>query len=217
MKSIIVINFKTYKQGKNAVKLAEAAEKIDKKIIVGVQASDVYEIAKKTKLKVYVQHVDYFKSGRHTGYILPDAVQKQGAKGSLLNHSEHRLKFDILKKTIKRCREIGLKTIVCVASLKEARNVLKLNAEIIAFEVPELIASGKSISKLKPDSVKKFSKAVREYNQKNNKKIEALCGAGISSKDDVEKALELGCDGVLLASAITKARNSEKKLKELFC
>ncbi len=57
MKPIIIINFKTYKQGKAAIELAKQIEKVDKNIIIGVQASDIYEIVKKTKLKVYSQHV----------------------------------------------------------------------------------------------------------------------------------------------------------------
>ena len=60
MKPLVVINFKTYKQGAQAIKLAKIIEKVDKNIIIGVQASDIYEITKKTKLRVYAQHVDYF-------------------------------------------------------------------------------------------------------------------------------------------------------------
>ena len=44
MKPLIIINFKTYQQGKKAVELAKKIEKVDKNIIVGVQASDIYEI-----------------------------------------------------------------------------------------------------------------------------------------------------------------------------
>lgn len=47
MTPIIVINFKTYKQGKSAVKLAKVIKKINKNIIVGVQDSDIYEIKKR--------------------------------------------------------------------------------------------------------------------------------------------------------------------------
>ena len=41
MKSIIVVNFKTYQQGKKSLELAKEIEKVDKNIIVGVQASDI--------------------------------------------------------------------------------------------------------------------------------------------------------------------------------
>ena len=84
-KPIVVINFKTYKQGNSAIKLAKIIERVDKNIIIGVQASDIYEISKKTKLRVYSQHVDYFKPGRNTGYILPEAVKKDKAVSDQFN------------------------------------------------------------------------------------------------------------------------------------
>jgi triosephosphate isomerase len=42
-----------------------------------------------------------------------------------------------------------------------------------------------------------------------------LCGAGVSSKEDVKKALELGAQGVLLASAFVKAPDPKAFLSEL--
>jgi triosephosphate isomerase len=35
--------------------------------------------------------------------------------------------------------------------------------------------------------------------------VGVLCGAGISTGEDVRKALELGAEGVLLASSVVKA------------
>ena len=206
MKPIIVINFKTYKQGKNAVNLAKVIERANKKIIVGVQASDIYEITKSTKLKVYAQHVDYFKLGRHTGYIIPEAVKKDGAVGSFLNHSEHKLNITILKKTIERCREARLKTMVFVSNLKEAKKVEKLKPDYLIFEPPELVGGKKSVSKSKPQVIQKISKTL---------KMKFLVGAGIHSKDDVRKSLELGASGIAVSSAITKSKNPGKKLREL--
>ena len=57
-KPVIIVNFKTYKKGKDALKLARAIERVDKKIIIGVQSSHISEIAKKTKLEVFAEHVD---------------------------------------------------------------------------------------------------------------------------------------------------------------
>ncbi len=48
-----------------------------------------------------------------------------------------------------------------------------------------------------------------------NQRVKVLVGAGISNKEDVKKALELGAEGVLLASAVTKAQNFYEKIKEL--
>ena len=42
-----------------------------------------------------------------------------------------------------------------------------------------------------------------------------LCGAGIVNKSDVTKALELGADGILVASGIIKSSSWYHKIEEL--
>ncbi|MFH1365749.1 MAG: triose-phosphate isomerase [archaeon] len=205
-KPIIVINLKTYKQGEKVLKLAKIIEKIDKDIILGVQTSDIYEVAKKTNLKIYSQHVDYEKKGKATGYVLPEAVKKDGAVGSFLNHSEHKLSFDILKKTIKRCKQTGLKTMVFASSIKEATRTEKLKPSYLIYEPPELVGGKISVSKEKPELIKKI---------KNKMNMKFLVGAGIHTREDVITACNLGAAGIAVSSAITKAKNPGKKLKEL--
>ncbi len=206
MKPIVIINFKTYKQGKDVVKLAKAIERVDKNIIVGVQASDVYEVAKATKLRVFAEHVDYFEPGRYTGYIIPEAVKKDKAKGSFLNHSEHKLSFFVLKKTIKRCKQVRLKTAVFARSLKEAKKIKRLGVDYLIYEPPELVAGKISVSKARPEMIEKIAK---------NLKSDFLVGAGIKTKEDVRVAMNLGASGIAISSAITKSKNPEKKLREL--
>ncbi len=206
MKLMIVINFKTYKQGKEVLKLAKIIERVDKNIIVGVQAADIVKIAEKTKLNIYAQHVEHFGPGRHTGYILPESVKANGAKGTFLNHSEHKIAFPELKKTIERCKKLGLKTMVFASSLKEAKKIEGLKPDYIVFEPPELVAGKISVSKAKPELIKKISK---------NVKTKIIVGAGIHTKEDVKKSLELGASGIAVSSAITLAKNPERKLREL--
>ena len=181
MKPIIVINLKTYKQGQQAINLARKIEKVDKNIIIGVQASDIYEIRKATNLIIYSQHVDYQKEGRATGFILPEAVKKDGASGSFLNHSEHKLSFSVLKKTIERCRQIGLKTLVFASSIKEAKKIEKLKPDFLVYEPPELVSGLLSVSEAKPEIIKKISKQL---------KTSFLVGAGIHTKKDIETIME---------------------------
>ena len=206
MKPTTIINLKTYQQGKSAVKLAKEIEKVDKNIIIGVQASDVYESVKAVKLPVYAQHVDYFKPGRHTGYILPEAVKKDGAKGTFLNHSEHRLKIRVIKKTVKRCRQVGLKTAIFAASLKEAKKIKKLKPDYLIIEPPELVAGKISVSKAKPELIEKIAKKL---------KYKFLVGAGIKTNEDVKVAMKLGANGIAVSSGVVKARNPGKVLKSL--
>ena len=47
-------------------------------------------------------------------------------------------------------------------------------------------------------------------------KVKFLIGAGIHTRKDVKTAMKLGAGGIAISSAITKAKNPGKKLKELF-
>ena len=217
MRPIIIVNFKTAKSaiGKRALKLAKICDGIAKKtktkILVAVQIADIYRVVQSVKIGVLAEHVDFEKPDSHTGMILPEDIKENGAMGSLLNHSEHRLKIDVLKKTIERCKKIKLKTIVCVASVEEAKKIAKFKPDYLAFEIPSLIGTLRSVSKMRPREVKKFVEVVRKINSK----IVPLCGAGVANGEDVRVALELGTKGILVASAVNKAKNPRKVLLDL--
>ena len=205
-KTLIVVNLKTYQQGLDSVKIAKDIEKVSKDIIVGVQADDIYEICKKTKLKVYAQHVDYFLPGRNTGYIIPEGIKKDGAIGTFLNHSEHKLKLDVIEKTIFRCKEVGLKTMVFAGNLSEAKKIEKFRPDYIIYEPAELVAGDISVSESKPEIISKIVKVIN---------LPVLVGAGIKSYQDIKKSIELGAIGIAVSSAITKSTNPKNAMKEL--
>jgi len=96
---------------------------------------------------------------------------------------------------------------MCIRDSKFA----ELTPTFIAVEPPELIGSGISVSNSKPEIIINSVKAVKETNQK----ITVLCGAGVSNNEDVRKSLELGAEGVLLASAFVKAKDPKAFLTEL--
>ncbi len=204
--NILIINLKTYKQGSEVIKLAKIIKQIDNGIILGLQPSDIYRVKKETNLQVYSQHIDPYEPGRYTGFILPEAIKAAGASGTFLNHSEHKLKFDILKKTIQRCKEVKLKTVVFARNTNEALKISKLKPDFIALEPPELIAGNISISQAKPDLIKKTIKKV---------KANILVGAGVKNKRDIQIAKKLGAKGVLISSAVTLSRNPKGIIKEL--
>lgn len=206
-KPVIVINFKTYKQNKDVLRLAKIVEKYNKNIIIGVAASEISDVVDKTYLKVYAEHVDYFKPGKNTGYIIPEAVKKKGAKGVFLNHSEHRLEFDVIKKTVKRCKEVGLKTLIFAKDIKSAKRIEALKPDYLVYEPPEFVGSKISVSSAKPEVIEKISKKV---------KMNVLVGAGIRTKEDVEVAMKLGSAGVAFSSEFMKSKNPRNVLKKLF-
>ncbi|MBI2499038.1 triose-phosphate isomerase [Candidatus Woesearchaeota archaeon] len=203
---MLIINFKTYKQGESVIKLAKLIKKINKNIIIALQATDIYRVKKETNLQIYSQHVDHFEPGRNTGFILPEAIKSSGATGTFLNHSEHKLTFNILKQTIKRCKKLNLKTIVFAKDLEEAKKISKLKPNFIALEPPELIAGKISVSQSNPDLIKR---AIQEI------KRNILVGAGVNNKKDVQIAKKLGAKGILVSSAVLKSSNPKKIIREL--
>jgi len=83
--------------------------------------------------------------------------------------------------------------------------------DFVAVEPPELIGSGIPVSKANPEIVSGSVGAVKKINPK----VRVLCGAGISTGDDVASAIELGTVGVLLASGVIKAKDPRAALFDL--
>ena len=215
--NILIINFKNYIEigSKKTLELAKIAEKIKKEYQINIMVSppipSLSEIATHIDIPVISQHVDYVPAGASTGYISPEILKSYGISGSLLNHSEHRIeKQQIIKQSIEKLREIGLMSIVCANTAEEVGILSKLNPDIIAIEPPELIGSGRAVSKENPKIV---LEAIEESQKYSNAKI--ICGAGITDGHDVKTAIELGTNGILLASGVVKSTSWEEKLREL--
>jgi len=136
-------------------------------------------------------------------------VKGAGGAGVLLNHSEHRLEYGDLIKLISKCKKVGLKTVVCVSSLIMAKKVKRLKPWAVAYEDPKLITSGRSITGYRTDEVRKFGMLFK------NSRVKALCGAGVNSYNDVREAKGLGCQGVLVSSAVMKAKDAARAVVEL--
>ena len=138
--------------------------------------------------------------------MVPELLKKSGVKGSLINHSEHRISPKEIEILVSKLRELKMVSVLCVKDVAEAKKYSKLNPDFIAIEPPELIGSGKAVSKEKPELITKAVKAIQ--NSKTSTKL--LCGAGIVSGEDVSAAIRLGSEGILVASGIIKAKSWKK-------
>ena len=217
-KPVLVLNFKTFPSasGRNAVKLAKLAEKFARtsrfSVVVCPDAGDLEEVAKVCRaVKVYSQHLDAVEPGQTTGLFPPALAKKLGCSGTILNHAERKIPFSTLAATVKLCKKYKLKTLVCADTDKEAKKVAQLNPDFVAVEPPDLIGTGKSISRLRPELVKKSILTVKKL----NRKISVLVGAGVTTAEDVRASLQLGADGVLVASAFAASKNPGKWLESL--
>lgn len=214
---IVIVNFKTYPEstGENAVKLAQVIAEVSERsgvaAAVAPQAVDIAPIAGKVRIPVLAQHVDPIKPGRHTGWISPESAKAAGAVGTLVNHSEHKLPLDRVAEVVARAKEAGLSTVACAADLEESKRIAEIGPEIIAVEPPELIGTGIPVSKAKPEVVRDSVRAVKDVNPG----IKVLCGAGITSGEDVSRAIELGAEGVLIASGVVCAKDQRAAIEDI--
>lgn len=214
---LIVLNFKTYIEatGSKALKLAQIAEKVSLKtgvtIIVCPQFTDISLITNRLSVPVFAQHVDSIQPGSHTGHILPEAIKAAGAKGTLLNHSERRILLSDMDFAIRRAKDVGLLILACANNVSVGSLIALLDPWAIAIEPPELIGTGRAVSKVKPEMVSGAVEVIKNVNSS----VHVICGAGITCGEDVEAALRLGAEGVLLASAFVKSKNPEKTLLEM--
>ncbi len=214
---MIFINFKTYEEGSGQKALGlvrvleEVAQASQIKIIPVVQIIDAEGVVNSTKLEVWIQHIDPISYGAHTGWTLPEEAVRIGVRGVFLNHSEHKFDdWDALTKALAKCFEVDLKTLVFAGDIEELKRVLLLKPTFVAYEPPELIGSTEtSVAEAKPDIISQAAELAKAAG------IPLIVGAGVHSRDDVKKSLELGAVGVAVATDVVKAENPKAELLDL--
>jgi triosephosphate isomerase len=212
---LFIINCKNYEEiaGSKMDKFVKAAEKISKKYRVKIAIAPPQHLlsqVSKSSLVILAQHLDNSKVGSTTGFMIPELVKKSNINGAIINHSEHRISSKDIKELVDRLKKLKMISVLCVKNVVEVKKYVKLNPDYIAIEPPELIGSGKAISKEKPELITNAARAVKIV--KNKTKL--LCGAGIVSGDDVSKAIQLGSKGILVASGIVKSKNWDKAIED---
>ena len=162
-------------------------------------------------IPIICQHIDYEKVGPTTGFVIPELAKSYGASGSLLNHSEHRIEHKIIGKAVECLKQLKMCSIVCASTSREVGELSQFKPDMIAIEPPELIGTGKAVSKVNPSII---TESVMEA-KNSSKNVKVICGAGIMDKTDIQSAIKLGSEGILLASGLIKAKSWENKLVDL--
>jgi triosephosphate isomerase len=208
----ILVNLKAYPCDPVEVATAarEVAEASGVRIAVSPQAADVARVAE-TGVETWAQHVDPNDYGSHTGSTLAEAVAAAGAEGTLINHSEKRLRLADIDGSVRAAERAGLETCVCANNPAQIGAVAALGPDSVAVEPPELIGGDVSVSTADPDVVVDAVEAAAAVDDS----VEVFCGAGISSGDDVDAASDLGATGILLASGVAKADDPRAALEDL--
>jgi len=160
-----------------------------------------------TGVDCWVQHIDPVEQGKNTGWITVEDVEEAGAKGTLLNHSEHKLEPLVLEKTMQLIGNMAFEACICAGAAAEAEMVASFGPDFIAYEPPDLIGSTtKSVASERPDIIGDVVKRVS---------LPVLVGAGVHSPDDVRTSVKLGAKGILLATDVVLAEDPEAQLREL--
>lgn len=213
----VIVNFKVYAEveGLRAATLAKTCQKVSKEsgveIAICPPVIDLAVLAHAMDIPVYSQNVDPLSPGAGTGYVTPSMLHSTFVKGTLINHSEHKKPAEEVGKCISMCKELDIVSCACAENIDKAKELAVFGPEIIAVEPPELIGGNVSVTSADPGIVSGTVEAVHSV----DKDICVLCGAGIKTGEDVRAAMELGADGVLLASGVVKAKDPEAALRDL--
>ena len=214
---VVVINFKAYAEvdGLKAVELAKVCEEVAKETGVSIAVcppvAELGAVARAVDIPVLSQNIDPRKPGSATGWMTPSMVNAAGAVGSLINHSEHRFEDEDIEQCVSMCRELSMVPLVCAESVDKAKRVAVFSPDFIAVEPPELIGGDISVTSANPKIVQDTVEAVKAVDSK----VKVLCGAGVKTGEDVKKAIELGAEGVLLASGVVKSKDPKATLLDL--
>jgi len=213
--NLVVVNFKTYQtaHGLSAENLAKIMENLESnaRIVAVVSAFDLSSVVNiAPNLEVWTQHLDPIQFGSNTGWLHPDTAIERGAKGTLINHAEHKVSIEHIAMLLDQVPE-DFTVCACAADIEEAKSLAALRPTFVAVEPPELIGGDVSVTSADPKIVTGTVDAVRDISAD----VGILCGAGVKNGSDVSMALELGTSGVLLASGVTKSSNPLEALNDL--
>ncbi len=212
-KPFFIFNPKSYLYGEELLQLAllgdELAREYPVSIFVTAPFTDIANIAKHTQhIIVSAQHMSGMPLGRGMGYAPPEALYSAGARATFLNHAEHPLTVSELQKAMERADELGILTVVCADSIKEAEMITAFGPDIILCEPTELIGTGQT-------SDDSYIAATNEAIRKHDEHILIMQAAGISDENDVYRTIALGADGTGCTSGIVKAENPKEMFSKM--
>lgn len=214
---VIIVNFKAYREveGDRAIRLSRLIQKVSTENGVPMAVCPPHlslsMIARMLEIPVYAQSVDPIPAGPGTGFVTPSMLHSTDVKGTLVNHSEHRIPAEDVAKAVQMCSEIGLETCVCAETSAEAASFAALHPKMIAIEPPALIGGDVSVTTADPAIVSGTVDSVIAVDPD----IAVYCGAGVKTGEDVRAAIDLGAHGVLLASGVVKSKDPETVLRDL--
>ena len=209
---MIFLALKTYKEttSDEGIKILSPVKKVSEEfnvpIIAVAQTTEIYRIKKELDIEVWAQHIDPIDPGKNTGWISPYSIKEAGATGVLINHSEHKLKEEVVLETIKKARQYNLKILLVGQTVEMVTRFDSYDIDYLSFEKEDLIAGTVSMIDQQEEAIKNLVKIIKHP---------LIIGAGINDGEDTRKSRSAGAAGVLMATYFVTAPDPEQKLREL--
>jgi triosephosphate isomerase len=210
----LLVNLKSYRAATDTSAstivdaLSDASTPDNVRLVTAVNPVDL-RLARSADHDVFAQHVDPASYGSHTGHVIPESASKLGAEGTLVNHSECQRPLEVIEATVDQAQDTGLETIVCAPSPEDIKDVAGFQPDFAAVEPPELIGGDTSVSAAQPAVISDSVAAASHH------EVPVLCGAGVKTAEDVSRAVDLGAQGILVASGVVKAPDPTRAVEEL--
>ena len=204
---------KAYLYGREMLDLARAIDQSairhDVDVILTVGYTDIRPVAESTeRVNVFAPHMDPLPIGAGSGAVLAEAIRDAGAVGVQLNHAEKPIGMDVLEKTIRRAKEVGLATMVCADSIEDVKTIAAMGPTVLVAEPTELIGTGTTSD---ADYVRETIATVRAIDPD----VMVLQAAGISSGRDVYDVIRLGAQATGCSSGIARAADPAAMAEEM--
>jgi len=209
---MIFLSLKTYREstGSAAIKLLSCVKKVSEEtgveIIPAVQPTDIYRVKRELGIEVWAQHMDPIEPGKNMGWLSAYAIKDAGASGIVINHSEHKMDDDHVKKILDKAKQYDLKSVICGFNPEMMIKFDAWEPDYLSYEREDMIGMGVSMITKEADNIKKLVSVLKRP---------LVIGAGISTGEDIKQAIKLGAVGAILASGFVLAKDPEAKLREL--
>lgn len=208
-----VLNPKSYLNGEELLDLAlytdSLAHEHDVDVIFTAPLIDLKSVVEACPhLIVTAQHMDGIEPGRGMGQVSVKSLKDIGVKATFLNHAEHPLEISKLTKIVQLAKKYDIMTILCADSLEEARVMSNYHPTVMLCEPTDLIGTGQT-------SDEEYMKQTNEVVKSVSPETLVLQAAGISTADDIIRALQLGADGSGGTSGIVCADDPKQVVKEM--
>ncbi len=197
------IGIKNYIFGDDVLRIAKAADtaavRYDVDVMLITPYTEIRRVAEQTeRLIVLAPYMDLLRPGRGMADVLPEALQSAGAQGVVINHCERPVPLSTVSATIRRARELGLLSLVCVDTIEEARAVAILGPDIINPEPTELIG-GQQASGM--DYMQESVRAIKAIDPN----IIVEQSGGITTPEQVYELVLAGMEAVGSASGVLRS------------